>query len=76
MFYSILSSLKLYYNAILQLSKLDTLRLAMSYIAHLQRTLEEQEELEAGEGRGVHLETKPGLRKVGSDWFIVVENRC
>merc|ERR1712025_514003 len=32
-----------------KLSKLDTLRLAMSYIAHLRRTLEEHEDIEAGE---------------------------
>ena len=49
---------------VLQLSKLDTLRLAMSYIAHLQRTLEEQEEVDTSEARGHQGGHKQGLRKV------------
>merc|ERR1712203_221824 len=47
-----------------KLSKLDTLRLAMSYIAHLQRTLEEQDEVEGGEvAEAVHREQKQPFRK-------------
>jgi len=47
----------------LQLSKLDTLRLAMSYIAHLQRTLEEHDDVEAEEAVPVHREQKQPFRK-------------
>ena len=36
----------------------------MSYIAHLQRTLEEQEEVDTTESRGHEVGHKQGLRKV------------
>ena len=36
----------------------------MSYIAHLQRTLEEQEEVDTTESRGNEIGHKQGIRKV------------
>ena len=41
--YNIIDSFK---SLSFQLSKLDTLRLAMSYITHLQKTLKEPEDIE------------------------------